>query len=178
MLIETLCTDWQKLKTTNFTDTSFATVGPTAIEPTGDGVIDCVGDTGAIVQNALLAKFFGTSANNQNFNVRILGWSRWLNANGVYTWDFIILCQLAVTLGNLAGAANCIITATDFQADTIVVTYGSTLSGEAPSENIVSPANDVPGAHVLVDTKGSRKVQFQFDRNSSAASANGAVRRF
>ncbi len=160
---------WKKLQATNFTDTSFAARKSTLTRPTGAGVID-LGSGNANVLNTVLLKFFGTDTNNQNFNVRVLGWDQETTTG---SWEFQLLAQFAVTLGNLAGTALCAMVAADFEADTIAVTYGnSNVSAE-----VISPANDVRGAVARVDAYGATIIEVLFDRNSSAVSANALWKR-
>jgi hypothetical protein len=169
-LLKTVSPNWVKLKATNFTDTSFAARKSTLTEPTGDGVVDLSNPGQTSVQNGVMVKFFGTDANNENFKVRIYGWHRCLTAvAGVYSWEHILLADLACTLGNLAGVASGSILDTDFEVDTITEVT-------ACNVDLVSPASDIRGAHVMLDVKGASKIEFLFDRNSSAASANALYR--
>src|SRR5512139_3726977 len=150
---------WEKLKSTNFTSAAFGTIKSTLTAPSGDGVIDMLNGAapGAPVQNALLFRFFGTDANNENFNARVWGWSQERTTG---SWEAVLLAQFAVTLGNIQGTTGCAITADDFEADTIVLTYGASADSA-----INSPANDVRGAYARVDYQGSSKVQVEFDMN-------------
>lgn len=164
---------WEKLKATNFTDASFPALVPRLGRPSGDGVISmkAEGQHGAPTQNAILFRFFGTGTNNQNFNARVYGWDACPNAkqpNYNTPYHFVLLAQLAITLGNLGGVANTGIEAADFEADTVVVTYGNDDIDISHNSN----AGDVRGMYVRVDTMGCELVQVTFDRNSSAASAN------
>lgn len=173
MEIETVTGPWTKLKATNFTNASFGTLKSTLTEPSGDGVIDlAVPETkgrGGSVDNALILKFFGTSASDQTANCRVWGWA--LEATTL-SWENVLLAQFALTLGNLAGTASCAITASDFEVDTIALTYGN----DDVVVSIVSPGNDVRGAYVMLDAIGFPKLQVEFDRNSSAASLNALYR--
>ncbi len=170
MLLQTLSGDWQKLKATNFTSADFGTLKSTTTEPTGDGVIDMANKSGA-TQNGIRIKPFGTDANNETFSMRVWGWDRIL-LGGIYVWENILICEVACTLGNLAGAALCAITASDFEVDTI------TLTTPAASTSIyihTQAVADVRGAFLFADTFGSRLVQIEFDMGTGA-SANALVR--
>ncbi len=172
VLFTTMAGRWQRTHTTNSTATSFATRNETLVQPVGEGIIEMSGNSEAnAVPNGITMLFFGTSADNQNFNARVLGWDFSLVA-GVQVWNYVMLCQFAVTLGNLAGAAGGEITTTGFVADTIALTYGN----DDVSVDIVSPANDIR-AHAVIDAKGFRKLEVLFDRNSSAASCNCLYRK-
>jgi hypothetical protein len=162
---------WEKLLSSNSTSASFGTLKSTLTAPSGDGVIDMLNGAspGAPVQNALLLRFFGAEASNEAFNARVWGWSQ---ERSTLSWEAALLAQFAVTLGNLAGTASCAIVATDFEADTIALTYGASVDVA-----VNSPANDVRGAYARVDCQGFSKVQIEFDMNSSAASANCLYKR-
>lgn len=171
--VDTIASSWQRLFATNSTASSFASRAETLTRPvhsSTQGIIE-MSPGGGAGPNGLMLLFFGTDANNENFNARILGWDYSLLA-GVEVWNFVVLCQFAVTLGNIAGVAGGEVSATGFVADTIALTYGN----DDVSVDITSPANDVR-AHAILDTKGCRIVEVQFDMNSSAASANCLYRK-
>lgn len=174
MEIETLRSPWVKGKATNFTGASYTGIVPTTTRPAVNanyGVID-LNAIGSKTSNALKFKFFGTSANNQNFNIRIWGGDE-CYIDPATSYEFVLLCELAITLGNLAGVTGTAMASTDFEADTIALTYGN----DDVAVSIVSPANDVRGASILVDTQGSGFVIVDGDRNSSAASWNYLYKR-
>lgn len=169
MILTTQSHPWRKHKATNFTDASFAARKSTLTRPSGSYVVYDRGNAGESL-NTLLLRFFGTDTNNTNFNARVIGWDQETTTG---SWEFQILAQLACTLGNVQGTASCAITADDFEVDTIAVTYGNAnVSVEA-----VSPANDVRGAVVRIDTYGAKVVEVLYDRNSSAASCNALWKR-
>ena len=161
----TLANPWVKLKTENFTATDFATLKSTLTRPSGDGVVDLLTEAvspGAKIPNGIVFRPFGTDANDEVFNLRVYGWSQEIKTK---SWENILLAELAITLGNIQGTADCAITDNDFEADTIAITYGnSNVSVEA-----VSPVNNVRGASVRMDIFGSQILQFDFDMDTAAS---------
>lgn len=161
----TVANSWTKLASSNFA-TTFGTLKSTLTEPTGSNVIKTLNSgAGAAIQNAILLRFFGTNASDNTGKVRVWGWSK---ESSTGSWENVLLAEFAITLGNIQGTANCAITANDFEADTITLTYGN----DDVDVSINSPANNVRGAYAQVDIKGSQKVQIEFDINSSATDLN------
>jgi hypothetical protein len=122
-------------------------------------------DTGyeTVSNQNLFLQPYGSDANNETLKARIIGWS-YLRASGL--WVPHLLAQFTVTLGNLAAGLG----TNTFLADTIDLEYGDA------SLIRISPANDIPGS-VVLDVRGAQLVEIDFDRNSSAASANALYRR-
>ncbi len=173
MQLETLRAGWIKGKATNFTGASFTDLKSTKAKPSGDGVFD-LNSLGATTCNALLFRFWGTDTNNETFKVRIWGVAEWKDpASDVISYEWTLLAELLCTLGNIQGTAGCMIGSSDFEVDTITLTYGN----DDVAISIVSPANDVRGAYALVDTLGHGIVVVDGDRNSSAASWNFGMKR-
>jgi len=174
MQMETLRAGWTKLSPTNLTGSFAATFSaPTLTKPSGARYIDLNSDGGTTC-NALLFKFFGTDAANEGFLARIWGIAEWVNpTTRRVSYEFALLCELSITLGNNAGAAGCMIEAADFEADTIELTYGN----DDVTVSLVSPANDLRGASALVDTLGHGMIAVEGDLNSSTASWNAAYKR-
>lgn len=184
MLIETLSMDLRKARSVNQTSNGYVAKIPTIAEPVGDAntatgasVIDLSATPkGDRSQNFLLIIPYGTGSSNGTFSLRVVGWSR---IPGIQTtqpslWIPINLLELACTLGTPTGVNGSPIVAAELFVDTITVTKGSTLSGEAPSENILSPANDTIGC-ALVDLKGFQKVELSFTTGGSATDCNALV---
>jgi len=160
--------DWAKGSATNFTTASFsATFGQsTFTEPTGDKWID-LNKIGAKTCNGIIFKFFGAGSNNNTGKYRIWGASTWYNrATSRTSWEFLLLAEFAVIFGNLAGIAGCMITNSDFECDTITLTYGN----DDVTVSIVSPGNDVRGAHAMIDKLSVGYVGVETDLDSSATS--------
>jgi hypothetical protein len=164
MLIETSMTGWKKLLSANGTDTSFAARKSTLTRPSGSGVIDA-GD-GTFTRNAILLRPFGTDTNNNTFLLRVLGWNLEISTN---SWEYALLADLSVTLGNIQGTAGCAIAAADFEADTIT-------EATAMGVDLYSPTADVRGAFCRIDTQGAQIIEILGNRNSSAATWNTLYR--
>jgi len=147
-------------RATDSADTSFPSRVPTVTEPSGDGVVDIQGS--GVASTWLMLVPFGTDANNETFDVRVVGWR-----NVGTLWIPTILLQFSATLGNVVGVAGTDVLATHFLADTVsdpVAGMGSVGVNCQPS----SPANDTP-AHYLFDTRGCPKVEILFDLTGAAA---------
>lgn len=165
---------WRKLKATNFTSSSFTTKKSVIITspPTGDGVLDEFapksGQFGSPVANWLLLRFFGAGSNDQTFDCRVWGWRLTLNAAGTpVAYDPMLLAHLTLTLGNsLSGIVGGAILDTDLEADTISLTSGTGATGDVI---IVSPANDIRGAWVAIDMRGSLFPELDFDMTGATS---------
>jgi hypothetical protein len=186
MLLETLRTEWTRLSATNYTAASFTDYKSTALTAAtkpdtvfGTALTNLIilgGDSGALTTNGLLFKFWGVGSNNNTFKIRLWGVDFWTNpdAQNRRSVELALICELLCTFGNsLTGVANCMITASDTEVDTIALTYGNANI----NNSIVSPANDVRGANVLVDVAGFGMVLVDGDLNSSATSWNAAYKR-
>jgi len=180
MLIETRSSPWRKLRATNFTPGTLANPAPMRVTvpgdkssgqldgPWGDGVVEVCQRGGGVSPEWCAVKPFGTDLADEIFNLC-------LGAGGTDfgSWEFLLVCELAVTLGNVAGTAGCAITATDFEADAITVTYGN----DDFSTEFVSASNDVRGATARFKLLGCQRLLFSFGTNT-AASANLLYRFF
>ena len=186
MLLETLSTNLRLARQVNYTTNGYPTRIPQIAEPTGDAgtatgqaVIDLSisqGIPGQFTQNALKVVPFGIGSDTNTFSIWVIGWQRVIDPAGVLatlwipTTLLIVQCAIDTTNPGIAGS---VVSASNYFCDTITVTTGSTLSGEAAAENIISPT-DSPG-HFLVDLKGCQKVELAFTTGGSATSANALV---
>lgn len=180
MLLETLSMDFRKARTVNQTSNGFVSKVPINAEPVGDAgtatgsaIIELAKDA-AVAQNGIVLLPYATGGEDVTFSVRIIGWRRIGRIVASQVWIPINLIELSCTCGASAGVANGLVLTTEFFADTITVTTGSTLSGEAAAENIVSPANDTI-AHALVDLKGCEKLELSFTTGGSATDCNALL---
>jgi hypothetical protein len=185
VLHETLCQDFRKARSVNQTSNGYVSKVPTLTEPAGDAatatgasVID-LANGAPQVQNALLIVPYGTGSDTNTFSCRVIGWKRVPGVQGTNhaLWVPVTLLEIACTLSTPTGVAGTPIVAAELFADTITVTKGSTLSGEAPSETLVSPADNTI-AHCVVDVKGFTKVELSFTTGGSATDCNALVALF
>lgn len=157
-----------RARTTNATDTSFAAKIPTVTEPTGAGIIDLA--TGQVMHNNLFLIPFGTDADNETFDMRIIGWRKASLSGSADIWLPIPLLQVSCTLSDdMLGVAAAALLNTEFLADTITAAVAFT-EYAGISYQLSSPANDTP-AHILLDCKGCKKIEVLFDL-TGAAGAN------
>lgn len=133
---------------------------PTTTKPSGAGIIDLFDGDYGLATNTYMPKFvqlqpYGTDANDEQFEMRVLGWSKTAGDIGNITaesWVPQLLVKVTVTMGNIAAA---IYGTNHFLADTIVVDKGD---GDA---SVISPADDTP-ASILLHTRGCELLQFDF----------------
>lgn len=181
ILLETMSMAFRKARSVNQTSSSYVSKVPTQTEPSGDAgsatgasIIDLTSKDGIIAQNALLVVPFGAGSDGNTFNFRVIGW-RYIGTNPqTRLWVPVNLLELACTLSAVVGVAGMEVTNSERFVDTISVTKGSTLSGEAAAENVVSPANDTI-AHLMVDVKGFTKLELSFETGSSATNCNALI---
>lgn len=172
MLLETVCQNFNKARGTNQTSTSYVSKVPTNTEPAADGGSSATASAAINVgrgytQNSCFFVVYGTGADNNTCNVRLIGW-RTIGSNvETLLWVPVILCDLACTLSAAVGVAGKAVVATERFADTIAVTTGSL----GTSLDVVSPTGDVI-AHAVADIKGFSKIEFSFNTNSSATDVN------
>ncbi len=168
MFIETLCTNPFPVFSTDATDASFATVSPTATEPTGSGIVD-MANKGRIVQNGVRLTIIGTGQDDAVLTgLRIYSWEEMPGSNTQKSlWYPTLLCELAAILGSKTGVAGTPFDTTYFFADVITITTGnSNVSVEA-----VSPSgNEI--AHAILDAKGARKLGFYVDLGANMTACN------
>ena len=163
--------DFDLIRSSNSTATSFASRIPTTTEPTGDGVYDC--HPGGVAQDAVLnyAMFvpFGRDTPGLTFDMRIFGWSL-VAGSSTDVYIPIRLVQCSCTLGSATGVDGSNLEDEELICDTIASVTGSNL------RTVVSPADNTI-AHMIVDVTGFCKVEAIFDR-TGATQANCLIRGF
>lgn len=188
MYLSTMSPEFLLARTTNSTDAGYRTV--TNIlgfdnGPTGDGSNASQSTSKCILlaspltydasnnktPNGILICPFGTGADTNTMLMRVLGWN--LVKSGVdktkWVWHNTLLGEYTCTLSSTpVGVAGGVIDANQLFADTIAI-VGT--SGSSNAHDIVSPATDLSGS-VLLDIKGSHRVELNFSRNASATSCN------
>jgi hypothetical protein len=186
VLLGTLSSSFRLAAATDQTNTSWATIVPTITEPGGAGsgataaaVFSLTSKDGNYAQNGVKVVPFGTTSNNNTFSLRVYAWSfvrnLLVNNASVDLWVPVNLLEVVCTLTSaMPGVTGSAISASHYFCQTITVTTGSTLSGEAAAENVVSPANGTI-AHFVVDLKGFQKLQLDFSVNGGSATAMNAL---
>lgn len=139
-------------------------------------ILDFRGDSGVgqSTANHILVKPFGTDTSNQTFSVRLWGIEEAegpVATTGTHSWEATLLAEYLCTLGNVAGAAGGLVTASDLYADTITLTYGNA------TDNVVSSNGaDLRSAWFRSDLLGHAIVAFEMDDGGSAVAVNGLYR--
>ncbi len=184
MLIETLSINFRRARSVNQTSSSYVSKSPTPTMPSGDAgtatgasvITLSAPSDGSRSQNAIFISPYGTGSNNSTMNLRVIAWHALPSGQDskATLWIPNNLGEFLCTLSAVTGADGTLIDSTNRFADTIVVTVGSTLGGEAASENIISPANDTI-ASILLDLKGAQIVELSFNTNSSATDCNALI---
>lgn len=157
--------NYQKALATNSTDASFPTCAATITAPALAITLGTSGPGGHSVPSTMCVVPYGVGADNTTFKIRVIGW-RLMSSLYVPT----ILAQYTCTNSTSVGVAGQSVVATERFVDTL------TADAMNPSGGVeaVSTANNTP-AHFIFDTKGCPLIEFAFDMNSSATSANALV---
>lgn len=182
----TIQTQWEalrKARSVNQTSASFVAKIPQAAEPsddagsaTGQASIDMRAG-GAHTQNGLIIVPYCVGSDNNTFSVRVIGWRRFgVDPLTLIWWPILLLEALCTADATLVGLAGKTIVATEIGADTI--TLVGTSGNANVSHELVSPADGVSQAHIIVDTKSCERIELSFSTNSSATSCNALVSSF
>ena len=161
----------RKVRSSNSTVSNsgnFTATAPTTTEITTDtaGVIRPNTKGAGWIPTRVKVTPFGVGSDTNTFLLRILGWSE-INK----LWVCELLWQGTCTLTTVPGIAGTDVDENQKFCDTIATAEGNDGVDCQP----FSPANDQI-AHVVVDVKGAEFLEFQFDRNGSATSANALVK--
>lgn len=127
-----------KVKQSPFVTSSTLTIISLNNPPTSEKPFHADGEE----PNSVMFRFFGQNNQNLGFSARVWGLTKGMgysSTTAIECWERVLLAQFLVTTGNISGVANTLIGASDFECDTIALTYGES-SGIA----ISSPANDLP----------------------------------
>ena len=180
-LIYTSCTDWQKARSVNATDTSFPSKIPTVTEPKGDAGTA----TGASVietglasghwANAVVLVPYAIGDDDDVFAMRVIGWSRMKGPTPATRdlWIPTILAELTCTVSTAVGIAGAAVLNTERFADTITLVTGN----DDISVDITSPTGNVI-AHATVDLKGFSKIELTFDMTTGDPTSANCLLRF
>ncbi len=156
-----------------YTDPMHAAIS-TGVTSVGDGVIAC-GELGLGAPNGLLIIPYGAGSSTNTFVLWSYGWKKTVVSGSGITealWIPFLLAKFTCTLCTQAGIANTPVNASQLFAGTITLSTGNA----NVSNEIISPTGNVI-ASIMLDVKGSQYVEFRFDMNSSATSANCLVAR-
>ncbi len=172
--------NFRRARTTNATDTSFASKIYTTTEPSGAGVwnLNDTPGSGAVVPCHVLVVPFGTGDADDVFDMRVIGWRR--IGSGLkpdVAWVPTILFSLTCTMGTHVGVALSPVVATEFFADTIVVLSEPTVTADvtrAGTVEVYSPANNTV-AWAMGALRGCEKVEFTFDATTNDPSGTNCL---
>ncbi len=178
---ETLSYQFTKARKVNETSNGYVSKVPTFTAPSGDAetatgasvqaVAAGIGGTG---ENCVVICPFGAGSDNATFSVRVIGWRAAPDPAGLTktVWIPMLLAEYACTISTTpVGLAGGYVTATDCFVDTIVKTYPT---DSTPSSDTNSNAANLI-ACVVVDMKGSQRVELQFTTGASATSCNALI---
>lgn len=147
--------NYRKARTTNATDTSFASRVATLTEPTGTGVIDLRSQGASPRWVSLIPYALGDD--DDVFEMWVIGWRK-VVVDGVTLWIPTRLVKLTCTVSTAVGVADSPVLATERFADTITASMGvSNVSYQlfSPTDNTI--------AHALVSPDGCEKIELIFD---------------
>lgn len=157
---------WQVGSETNATpQASFSLQAPTTTKPASDEAT-----SGVIVfemprlRNLLKLLFFGRDANDEKFDVRLIGWKR-IGPKGLWiptTLAEAIDVQLNSSLPGVSGEP---VTASDFFADNFASTNGNTVEETSLAGKGI--------AQLVIDPLGSELIQADFKQGTATAAAVG-----
>lgn len=168
MQIETVSQPFQIVRPSgDSTDAGFPTRAPQAATPSGNGVI-ATGGGGAYAQNAAVLVPYGTTTAAQTFIMRVLGW-RSVGSDTKKMWLPITIGEFTCTLDTMSGIAGGAVDNNHLICSQIALDAGTATINF--SCETVSPANG-EAAHAILSLKGFQLIEFLFNINASAVSAN------
>jgi hypothetical protein len=170
--IDTIHAEWNLVRSSESTDTGYASRVPQTAEPTGAGVVQFgysgPGAPGAVASRGILLLPFATAADGANFNIRVLGWRRVpasaFGTGGLNLWIPVLLCEAAVRVSNqLPGLANTAVGSADLMANAITITRG---------DGRVYAPSDSQAAMLLVPSLGSAYLEILFNRGEALSAGS------
>ncbi len=173
MIVYTLSTRYAKaLQSASSTATAYSrSVVPTATEPAGSGsdITDGVLNAGLAGQespNRVFVMPYAAGGPTRSFSMRLWAWDHVGTDPRFLVWIPSLLAEFSCTLGAQNGIPNGLISDSEYFCDTLALTAGSLgFAGD-----LVSPGNGLI-AYALVELKGCRKFQFDFQ----APDSNGDI---
>lgn len=166
----------RRFLTTSSVAAAFASLVDTLAEPTGDGFLDLSAAGSGRVPEYLELWPIGLGADNDAFNIRVIGISRLMPpaADGRYQWVPFMLAQVGVVVSANVGVAGGIVLPTERYADTITVTTEGTITSDVTRGGtliVTSPGSDLK-ANVCVPLRGVEKVGLLFARVTGTPAMN------
>lgn len=180
MFIETLWTAFRKARSVNQTSNGYVAKNPTATEPVDDAATATgqasigMRNGGLTVQNGLIILPYAVATDNQTFSMRVIGWRQLGSDPNTFIWIPVLLVEVLCTAdATLVGLTGRLIGTTEIFCDTIAI-VGTSGNANVSCE-IVSPADGVSVAHLMVDTKGFDRIECSFTTGASATSCNALI---
>jgi hypothetical protein len=178
-------TQWaalRKARSVNQTSSSYVAKAPMATAPlddaasaTGQASIDMVGASGNTANGVMILPY-GVGADNTTFSFRVLGWKLFGPVNDPDTLIWVGPIMLGefdcIIDSDLVGLAGRRIVATECFCD--IIALNGTSGNANVSHEIVSPADGLNMAHVILDTKGCDRIELSF-KKGTATSCNALV---
>jgi hypothetical protein len=160
------CYELRKALDTNSTSADFTAKNTQATEPSGAGVFDLFEEgynVGLDVPRWIKLIPFGTDGDNDTFDMRLYGWNK-VRGSDIYVPQLLI--DLSVVLCARTATT---IAASTFLADTLTINDGPAADGTF--RNLIDCQEDMV-ASVLVDTRGCRWIEFDWDLAGAQAAAS------
>lgn len=137
--------------------------------PTQAAYLDLRGQGNGRSPNVAIIVPVAADGQNFEFNMRVYGWRHFVDPAiealpQQIIWTPILLGQFNCITGDIPTQDN----QSNLQCDTITQTYPAAAT---PSIEVVSPQNDL-AAHIVMDLKGSEKLQLTFDAVTAFATLN------
>lgn len=158
--------EWSIALTANSTATAFAARIPTTTKPAGASGISKVIEVGGLTELLLIP--YGTNSDNDEFDVRVIGWKKIPLTTAIRTNLWIPSTRMegtAILNSALPGIAASHVIATEYFADTFTVDEGIGV--------VFQSTNAVPMcALVQCDITGFDLIEIDFDLGTGAAAMN------
>lgn len=171
MDIDTFCRPLNRALTISNAGLTGGSRIPQLIEPNYDGVVNLAPKT----SQWLKVWGVGVGADNDAFNIRVLGWSSIGSGPNYGTlWIPSVLGEVTVTLCTTVGVIGGQVMETERFADTITVVIEPTITADVTRQGtmlVTSPANNLI-AHFLLSLQGFQKIEFNFGQTTGTPTMN------
>lgn len=171
-ILKTQAGVYRKARSSNATDSAFASKVPTSTKPSGTGVITLMTNVpGQPIPNLIEVCAYAVANNNDTFNFRVIGWKQLGSDPNTSLWVPRTLAEIACTVGTAAVAASGKdLLTTELFADTMSLTVGNA----NVTVNIVSPADNTI-AYASIDIQASPIVEIIFDDGTGGSGGMNAL---